>query len=400
MFQERLTSRSVKALCKPGTKIRRYGDGAGLWLVVGRLGNASWIYRATIKGRRTEIGLGSVRFVSLQEARKLAAGYACAVFRGEDPAQERRLARQSNHMPSIPTFAGCMESVIAERRSTTWKRPDAQESAWRNALSGMLRAVGDLPVNEIKPPQVREVLMRLYGEKPETARKTMHNAKAVFDYASSQGWAVGNPLASFSFPKVARNVQHREALAYDKVSGAIKSVRAKSRVSEITKLCFEFVVLTAGRNSESCKATWDEFDLDANVWHIGGERMKANKAHRVPLSERCIEILRLARAKSNGSKFVFPSPKDGEDEEDKHITPQTLQAKMKGMIGTTGRQATVHGMRSSFRDWAAECTDAPAEVCEAALAHAKGAVERAYNRTDLFKQRARLMAQWAAYLRG
>ena len=380
MSYNRLTARVVKQALKPGPKPRRYGDGGGLWLVVAPSGSASWLFRATIAGRRREMGLGSARTVTLPEASERAIDAARSVARGRNPIDETRARKSAGR--AAPSFADCVERVIEDRKGA-WKRAAASESSWRNTL-GHADKLGPRPVAEIEASEVHDALMSIWNDKPETARKLLHMVKAVFDSAVSRGFRADNPANTLRLPKVVRETKHHESLPYGEVGNAIKHVRA-CKAGATTKLALEFLALTAARSGEVREAKWDEIDLNAREWRIDAKRMKANKSHRVPLSTRAVEILMEAKQHANGNELVFPSPKTGNA-----ISALALRKLMP--------KASVHGLRSSFRCWCAEKTDYAPEVCEAALAHAKGSVEAAYNRTDLLAKRRALMSEWSAFL--
>ena len=247
------------------------------------------------------------------------------------------------------------------------------------------------PVSEITPTDVMAVLRPIWHEKPETARRVRQCIGTVMKWAVAQGYRGDNPAGEALAQALPRNStiqQHMAALPHGEVAGAIKAVRA-SEASKAVKLAFEFLVLTATRSGEVRRATWEELDLEARAWTIPGERMKAKRPHRVPLSQRALAILNDARTLAGGDGLVFPSSSG------RVLSDNTLS----GLLRKLGILAVPHGFRSSFRDWAQERTHAPRAVQEAALGHiVRDKVEAAYARSDLFEHRRELMEQWAGYL--
>ena len=251
--------------------------------------------------------------------------------------------------------------------------------------------LGKRPVGEITTADVLAVLTPIWHDKPETARRVRQRIGAVMKWAVAQGYRGDNPAGEAigqALPRHSDLKWHMKALPHGGVAGAIEAVRG-SDASMAAKLAFEFLVLTAARSGEVRLAAWNEFNLDAGEWTVPGERMKAKRPHRVPLSARALDILNEARALSDGTGLVFPSPAG------RALSDSTLSKRLREL----GIAAVPHGFRSSFRDWAQERTNAPREIQEAALAHTvKDKVEAAYARSDLFERRRKLMNQWAAYL--
>ena len=370
-----LTAAQVRN-AKPG----RHHDGGGLYLNVKPTGAKSWVFRGTINGRRTNRGIGPVALVSLAEARIKALEIRRAIFDGNDPFASRR--------PAAPTFAKAADRVIAFMRPT-WT--DARsEQQWRASLDAYAGSLANRPVNAITTAHVLAVLEPIWTDKRETARRVRQRISAVLKWAVAQGFRADNPAGEVLdsvLPKPCSAApRHHEALPYAEVPAALVQARGCG-APPVAKLAFEFLALTAARSAEVREATWDEIDLDSRTWTIRAERMKARREHRVPLSARAMAILAEAREYRDGD-LVFPGAKAGR--------PMTAAAFGKIMHGQAG---TPHGLRSSFRDWCAEQTDAPRAVCEAALAHTiRNRTEAAYNRTTLFDRRRVLMDEWAAYL--
>ncbi len=383
----RLSTRFVETIQEPG----RYGDGrgsGGLSLRVKRTARGhlakSWGQRISIDGRPRNLGLGSWPHVSLAEARQKCVLNLLARQRGELITGKRR---------TVPTFAEAVEKVIAVH-SAGWKDGGRSEKLWRSSLRDyVIPKLGRRPVDRIHTSDVMAVLVPIWNAKRETAKRVRTRISAVMRWAMAQGYREDNPAGEAigaALPKNGVPRRRHRALPYAEVAGAVETVR-RSGAYPGTVLAFEFLVLTACRSGEVRGAVWEEMDRSGRVWRIPPERMKAGREHRVPLSGRALAILREARALADGSGMVFPSARGG---------PLSGEAIAK-LVRELGIGAVPHGFRSSFRDWAAECTGAPREVCELALAHVNtNAIEAAYRRTDLFERRRALMQQWAAFLAG
>ena len=383
----RLSARFVETIQEPG----RYGDGrgsGGLSLRVKRTARGhlakSWGQRISVDGRARNLGLGSWPHVSLAEARQKCALNLLARQRGELVTGRSR---------RIPTFAEAVEKVIAVHRDG-WKDGGRSEQLWRSSLRDYaLPRLGTRPVDRIHTSDVMAVLLPVWNEKRETAKRVRRRISAVMRWAVAQGYREDNPAGEAIGAALPRNGvrrQHHRALPYAEVAGAIATVRA-SGAYPVTVLAFEFLVLTACRSGEVRGARWPEVDLAGREWRIPPERMKTGREHRVPLSSGALAVLQEAQALADGSGVVFPSARGG---------PLSSEAIAK-LVRDVKIGAVPHGFRSSFRDWAAECSDAPREVCELALAHVNtNAIEAAYRRTDLFERRRALMEQWAAFLAG
>lgn len=377
-----LTALGIKKIAQPG----RYADGNGLYLVVDESGAKRWLLRVMVQGKRRDIGLGGLSVVSLAEAREKALEYRKLARSGGDPLAVKRAASIV-----IPTFKAAAESVHAEREAT-WKNAKHGQQ-WINTLVQYAYPVlGDIRVDRIDTPDILRVLSPIWISKPETARRIRQRMGAVMDWAKAAGHRTGdNPVEGVSrgLPKQATKDNHHQALPYQDVPQFIAAIKA-SDSGEIAKLSFEFLILTATRTSETLLAAWDEFDMDAALWTIPEERMKAKRPHRVPLGTRALEILARAKEFASGSPFVFP----GRDIK----KPQSNMVFLK-MIRTMESPTTAHGFRSSFRDWAAETTAFPRELAEMALAHTiENKVEAAYRRGDLLEKRKEMMQDWEEFL--
>ena len=390
----RLTARAVKLAQRPGPKIRRYADGGGLWLVVGRAGGASWIYRATMPGgARTEMGIGSARVVTLGEAREATIDAARGVHRGRNPIAEKRARKEGAR--STPTFAEVAGEIIAARAATLADKGEAWRTSLRNHA---YPRIGNKSVSEITTADCLSVIEAIQHKVPETAKRVRQRMEVVMARAIAKGYRTDNPCLALDGVLVSHKraaVRHHSAVPYARVGDAIAHIRA-GRASAPIKAALEFLILTAARSGEVRGAKWSEIDMTKRLWVIGPERMKARREHRVPLAPRAIEILgemEAYRDKSGGA-FVFPGSNGGVP-----ISPVTFRKHAKGLKSADGEEATIHGFRSSFRDWCAERTEHAPEVCEAALAHGKAnKIEAAYNRTDLLAKRRTLMDDWSRYL--
>ena len=372
--------------CKTTTKRGRHGDGGGLYLYVGPSGNKSWVLRIVIDGRRRDIGLGAFPLVTLAKAREKALDMRRQVAEGRNPLLER-------NKPSIPTFREAAAKVH-DVNLARWKS-EKYGTNWLKALElYAFPTLGDLPVDRIDRLAIVAVLSPIWTTKPETARRVRQRIRTVFTWAMALGFLDTNPAGesvSGALPPMPRSKGHFRALPFVDVPGAVQMVD-ESQASIAAKLCLRFVVLTACRSGEARGATWQEIDWGQDLWVIPGQRMKTGEEHRVPLSEPAMATLRQAWELQDDSDFVFPSPMGKKGLSDMTMT------KILRSTGLADR-ATVHGFRSSFRDWASECTSAPWAVMELSLAHTVGNdVERAYARSDLLDQRRELMDDWAEFL--
>ena len=380
---KQLTAKFVASVTEPG----KYHDAdAGLFLFVrGRADRLSkgYVQRVTVYGRRVDIGLGSTKWTTLTEARATAQANRKIARKGGDP--RRRPA-------AVPSLEEAADAVI-RMHSGTWRDGGKTEARWRATLSTyVFPRLGRKSVADITTADALAVLTHdmLWSTKRETARKVRQRISAIMDWAAAEGHRTDNPCHALkaALPKAGHKTQHQRALPYDRVSDALAAVRA-SAAYPTTKLAFELLVLTATRSGEVRRARWEEFDRDAAVWTIPGERTKTARPHRIPLSPRALDVLREAAELRDRTGLVFPSARG------LTMSDMTLSK----LIKELGIAAVPHGFRSSFRMWAAERTDIPREVAEFALGHVVGdAAERAYQRSDLFDRRRELMGAWAQYV--
>ncbi len=380
-----LSATRAKALKDPG----RYADGGGLHLYISKAGGKSWVQRITIDRRRRDIGLGAFRSVGLAQAREKAADNRAAVAEGRDPVAEK-------HSPAMPTFTEAARAVHAANKPR-W-RNDRHSASWLQTLERhAMPTLGNTPLDRIDRGAVLRVLTPIWTTRPETARRVRQRMRTVFLWGMAHGFMETNPAGEAidgALPAMPKVKAHLRALPYQEVGAALEVVEW-SQASVAARLCFRFLVLMAARSGEARGATWDEIDLQGQEWRIPSQRMKAGMEHRVPLSRQALDLPRDASALRDESGLVFPSPlKVGSPLSDMTLT------KVLRSVGLAER-ATVHGFRSSFKNWTLEQTDTPWAVSETALAHSLGnATEQAYARSDLFERRRALMQLWADYLTG
>ena len=379
----KLSAARVKSITKRGL----HGDGGTLYLAVAKGGSKSWVQRVTIDGRRRDIGLGGYPYVGLAAARHKAMENRMAIAAGHNPIAEKRQS-------SIPSFA------VAARQTHAMLKPrwrnDKHADSWMQTLERhAFPALGGLSVDRIERADVLAVLTPIWGTRPDTARRVRQRIRAVLSWAWAHGFIAENVAGEAiegALPAMPAVKAHLRALPYRDVGAALDTVEA-SRASLSAKACLRFVVLTACRSGEARLAKWDEIHFETREWRIPGSRMKAGIEHRVPLSDAALAVLERARSLRDESDLIFPSPARPRSP----MSDMTLTKVLRN-TGLADR-ATVHGFRSSFRDWAAEQTDTPHAAMELSLAHTVGtAVEQAYARSDLLARRRKLMQQWAVFL--
>lgn len=386
--EKALTAQFVRTVKEPG----KHFDGHGLFLRVSPNGAKQWVQRITIRGKRRELGLGNPSLVSLAEARETALTNRKLATAGRDPLAEKRKAS------AILTFEEAARKVH-EIHLPSWRNEKHGRDFINSLEMYAFPRIGTLKAAEVNTADVLAVLQPIWLEKPETARRVRQRIGTVMKWAIAQGWRQDNPAATIStaLPRQDRTKRHRKALPYHQVAECIATVHA-SKAWAATKLAIEYIILTAARSGEGRLARWDEIDLngapslqaaDSATWVVPAERTKMKRIHRVPLSQRAIEVLREAEPLENGSGLIFPSMHG------KALSDMTMSKLVKEL----GFDADVHGFRTSFRTWSQEQTNFPREVAEAALAHAVGdAVEAAYARSDVFEKRRMMMESWSAYL--
>lgn len=375
----KLSATAVKAATRPG----RLGDGDGLFLIVQPSGSKSWMVRVQKNGNRRDFGLGSAAKVSLAKARERAREVRAWMEMGLDPLFERRKAQ------GIPTFREAAAKVLAAHRKT-W-RNEKHEQQWLNTLEAyVFPHIGNVAVSEITGPMIRNVLAEIWLAKPETARRVRQRIGTVLDWAYASGYRETEaPMRAITkgLPRQPKKGGHFAAMPYAKVPTFITRLRERESFS---RLALEFAIFTAARSGEVRGATWEEFDIEAKLWIIPKDRMKAHREHVIPLTTPAIRIIeRCAQLRIRDCPLVFPGARGN-----KTLSDMTLTKLLKEMK----EPYTAHGFRSAFRDWASEETDHPGDVAEAALAHAvKDKTEAAYRRGNLLEKRRTLMDDWAKW---
>lgn len=376
----KLTALKIRSLSEPG----RYADGDGLFLDVTGKATGRWLLRIQSNGRRREIGLGSLKSVSLADARDAAFAMRKKIAQGIDPVAERRQERQA-----IPSFRKAAE-LVHEEHEKAWKNGKHQNQWITTLKTYAFPKMGDLLVSEIEGPLIRDVLAPIWLAKPETARRVRQRIGTVLDWSYARGFrATEAPMRSLSkgLPRQPKKDNHFAALPYAAVPDFLEKLGERESVGRVA---LEALILTAARSGEIRGATWSELDLEAAFWTVPATRMKMGRAHIVPLSPEVVAVFERAKNfKAGASDLVFP----GQNVKNP-LSDMTLLKILRDMdLGVT-----VHGFRSAFRDWVAEQTDYSGEIAEAALAHTvSNKVEAAYRRTDFLDKRRLLMRDWAAF---
>ncbi len=387
-----LTPLAVKN-AKPG----RHADGGGLHLLVKESGARSWVYRFMLNGKSRDVGLGPAGQggISLADARTARDALRLKVKAGIDPLEERQreaaealAAAQAAQVAGI-TFQAVAEAYI-DANEESW-RNDKHRQQWKNTLTTYVYPViGELPVAEVGTAHILQILEPIWKAKAETASRIRGRMETILDAAKARGYREGENPARWRghiaqiLPARSRLTRgHHKAMPFEAIPAFVGALHTREAVAA---LALEFTILTAARTGEVIGAKWDEVDLDKAIWTIPASRMKAGKEHRVPLSPRALEIL--GSTQVLGKEWLFPAAGGGKLS---GMAMAMLLRRMKVDV-------TVHGFRSGFRDWCAECTGYAHEVAEMALAHTiDNKVERAYRRGDLFDKRRRLMDEWAEF---
>jgi len=379
---QKLTDVLVKSTrLKPG----RHSDGGGLYLNVTPTGSKSWLFMWAVGGKRREMGMGAYPAIPLSKARAKAGDARQAVAEGRDPIAEKAKEEE-------PTFSECVEQFLTSMEGQ-W-RNEKHRAQWRMTLTEYCKPIQAKKVSEITVDHVLKVLKPIWSTKSETASRLRGRIERVLGYAKAKGWREGENPAAWkenlgnilpARQKLTRG--HHAAMKYDEVPAFAAKLRTHDAMAA---RALEFLILTASRSGEVLEATWDEIDLQAKVWTVPKERMKAGREHRVPLTDTAVAILdAISTAAKEG--YVFPGQK-----KDRPLSNMSMAMLMRRMKFTA---YTVHGFRSAFRDWAGDRTSFPRELAEAALAHVVGdETERAYRRSDAIAKRRKLMEAWEKYL--
>jgi len=386
----RLTPLEVRNIRVPGF----YPDGDGLYLKVTPKGNKTWHFRFKLAKRPREMGLGPYPGVTLREARSGAEEARALIRRGQDPIEQRKAQRAAQHVPGVPTFEVFAGEYI-EAHAGEWRNAKHRQQ-WQNTLATYaFPVIGDLPVDAITLDHILKILEPIWPTKTETASRVRQRIENVLDAAIAKGlrtaanparWK-GNLKHLLAAPEKAKAVTHHRALPYAELPDFINTLR---QVEGLSAQALLFTILTASRTNEVLQARWSEVDLDAALWIIPGARMKAGRRHRVPLSDAALDILRpLHECREQDNSFVFPGMRPNKPLSSMAML-MTLRRMQPGL--------TVHGFRSTFRDWCAEQTHFHPDIAEAALAHVINDKARAaYERGDKLGKRRELMELWAGY---
>jgi integrase len=390
---DRLNALEVKKLEKPGY----YCDGAGLYLQVSKSGSKSWIMRYTLDGKPCEMGLGSFNAFTLAEARVRAKAQRKLLTDGIDPLATKRSDLLAKRMAeaNIITFDQAAHAFITAN-SPAWRNVKHADQ-WRNTIATYASPViGALPVSKIDTAHVLRILTPIWLEKTETAVRLRGRIEKILDWAKAQGYRSGdNPAAwrghldagLLPAPSKVADAGHHAALPWSEIGAFMVALRAMQGAGA---RAMEIIILTATRTSEVLNAKWSEIDLDGKLWMIPKERMKSFKEHRVPLTDAVMAVLTAVKAESKGGEYVFSGRKVG--------TPLTNMACLQTLRRMGRGDLTVHGFRSTFRDWVSETTAYPRDVAEMALAHTiEDKSEAAYRRGDLIEKRRALMSDWAVH---
>ena len=386
----RLNTLFVNNVKKPGY----YADGGGLYLQVSQFGTKSWVFRFTLQKKR-EMGLGPIQDIPLKKAREIVGNCRLLVREGIDPITDRKNRRAQTKIDSSKylTFKDCAQEYIRNNQAAWSNYKHAKQ--WSSTLERYAYPViGPLPVSAIETNHMVNILSPIWSTKNETARRVRGRIESILDAAKVKGLRKGENPALWKghldklLPKSSKiaRVKHHAALPYADIHIFMDALRQRNSIAACG---LELLILTASRTSEVQGATFDEFDIENKTWTISAERMKAKKEHRIPLPQRAIDII-IEMQDIRQNDFLFPGQRG------KGLSNMAFLQLLKRM---GYNDITVHGFRSTFRDWAAEQTAYPSDVVEMALAHSVGnAVQQAYHRTDLFEKRRNLMNDWAGYL--
>jgi integrase len=385
----KLTALEIERIAEP----RRHSDGGGLYLLVDGKGRRSWVFMYTWRGRQREAGLGPAgkHFVTLKTAREKAAEARALIKAGRDPLDEWRKPEAEEG----PTFGAAADTYLAAHLGSF--RNDKHKAQWRMTLTSYCDPLRAVPVDQIDTEDVLAVLQPLWVRAPETASRLRGRIEAVLDAARARGSIAQNQANPARWrghldkllPKRARLTRgHHAAMPYAEVPEFVAELRGRKATAA---RALEFTILTAARSGETLAVRWDEIDFAAKVWTVPGERTKAARAHRIPLADRAIVILKEMVA-GRTSDYVFPGVKPG-----RPLSGMAFEM----LLRRFKSPYTAHGFRSAFRDWAGNETNFPREVAEHALAHVIGdKAEQAYRRSDALARRRQLMNSWARHCEG
>jgi len=399
----KLTARQVETLKAPG----RHADGGNLYLNIAKSGSKSFVFFYRFGTKQREMGLGSTATTSLAQARQKALSALKMLKEGLDPLVERRAAERAE--ASKVNFGKFADDYLQEHIGKFKNK--AHRRQWEKTVQDYCASVRHVPLNELNTEKVLKLLRPMWQATPETGAKVRGRIEAIIDAAKAQGLYHGDNPARWKghlksvLPARQRLTRgHHSALPYDHMPSFMKALR--SQTQSTAALALEFCILTLTRTNETIGAVWREFDLTKGIWTIPAKRMKAGHEHRIPLPARAIEILKvMGKVRQAGNEHVFPGAlqrrqtiKGSATTQGKGLSNMAMAAVLKRMRRD---DITVHGFRSTFRDWASEQTSFPHETCEHALAHRiSDKAEAAYRRGDQFEKRRTLMDAWEAYCGG
>lgn len=394
---KKLTAAKVKNTTQPGM----YSDGEGLYLQVSKTSTKSWVLRYKRHGKAREMGLGALITVSLSDARIKALHYRKMLLEGEDPIfvrDQEKLAKRLEETAGAKSFKDCAKEYITAHKAS-WNN-EKHINQWENTLSSYAEPkFGSKPVEQVDTTLVMKCLEPIWYNKTETANRVRGRIESILDWAKVKGYRSGENPARWKghldqllpAPSKVKKVKHHSAMPYKDIGDFISLLQKQESISARS---LEFTILTACRTQEVLGAKWDELDLEDRIWTIPSDRMKMKREHQVPLTDRMLKIIKaMEMFKEKENDYIFPGSK-----EDKPQSNMTMLNLLKRVKRT---DITVHGFRSTFRDWVAENTTFPGEVAEMALAHKiMNDVEAAYRRGNLLDKRRELMSDWDDYCNG
>lgn len=390
----RLSAQAVARNTKPGL----YSDGGGLYLQITIAGVKSWLFRYMRNGKARGMGIGPLHTVTLAEARTKALNCRRQLLDDIDPLDERQAKQAAKKIVTAKTmtFSACAEAYIEAHRAG-WKNIK-HAAQWESTLDTYAGPFfGDLSVADVDTTLVMKALEPIWTTKNETAARLRGRIESVLDWATVRGYRMGENPARWkghldhllAKPSKVKKVVHHPALPYAEMPAFMQFLRSEGGT---VFYALQLLILTVTRTNELLHARWDEIDMTNKIWVIPARRMKAEREHRIPLSKPAMNILKSQQEDAEG-EYVFPGRRDG--------MPMSNMVFLQLLKRIERTDITVHGFRSTFRDWVGETTNYPREVAEAALAHnVKNKVEAAYARGDLFVKRAKMMQDWANYLSG
>lgn len=386
---DRLSARRVQTEKRSGY----HADGRGLYLQVSGAGTKSWVLRYMLAGKGREMGLGSAEIVSLEQARKKRDEQRNLLLERIDPIEARKLERAQNALAlaQAKTFEDCAKAYIEAHRAD-WKNVK-HASQWENTLKTYAYpTLGALPVQSVDTGHIQEALKAIWSSKRETATRLRGRMEKILDWAAALGYRAGpNPARwrghldhVLAKDKRRKRIKHHAAMPFQQIGSFVPKLREQDGIAA---RALELTILTAARTGEVIGATWAELDLEGAIWTVPAERMKGGRPHRVPLSPSAVKLLRTLPSTDG---YVFPGRQARK--------PLSNMAMLQLLERMGHGELTVHGFRSTFRDWASERTSYPRKVCEMALAHAiADETEAAYRRGDLFEKRRKLMLEWSRH---